>query len=243
MLKLDNNSLLRDMAFYDGGWHGASSGARFPVKNPATGEVIAEVADLDEEAVRKAIEAAHRAFPAWRGKTAKERATVMRRWYELMMAAQEDLAQLMTAEQGKPLAESRGEIAYGAAFIEWFAEEGKRLYGDVIPTNIRGRRIIVIKEPVGVVAAMTPWNFPNAMITRKVAPALAAGCTVVIKPAQLTPLSALAIGRARTSCRVAQRRLQHRDLRPIPRASERNSRKIRWCGNSPSPVQPRWASN
>ncbi len=193
MLKLENNSLLRDMAFYDGGWHGASSGARFPVKNPATGEVIAEVADLDEEAVRKAIEAAHRAFPAWRGKTAKERATVMRRWYELMMAAQEDLAQLMTAEQGKPLAESRGEIAYGASFVEWFAEEGKRLYGDVIPTNIRGRRIIVIREPVGVVAAVTPWNFPNAMITRKVAPALAAGCTAVIKPAQLTPLSALAL--------------------------------------------------
>ncbi|MDE2474126.1 MAG: aldehyde dehydrogenase family protein, partial [Alphaproteobacteria bacterium] len=193
MLKLDNNSLLRDAAFIDGAWRGSTSGGRFTVKNPATGEVIAEVADLGPEEVREAIRAAHKAFPGWRSKTAKERAAVMRRWYELMMAAQEDLAQLMTAEQGKPLAESRGEIAYGASFVEWFAEEGKRIYGDVIPTNVRGRRIIVVKEPVGVVAAVTPWNFPNAMITRKVAPALAAGCTVVIKPAQLTPLSALAL--------------------------------------------------
>src|SRR5690242_2140380 len=193
MLKLNNNSLLRDAAFIDGAWQGARSGARFPVKNPATAEVIAEVADLDENDVREAIEAAHRAFPAWRSKTARERAAIMRRWYELMMAAQEDLAQLMTAEQGKPLAESRGEVAYGASFVEWFAEEGKRIYGDVIPTNIRGRRIVVLKEPVGVVAAVTPWNFPNAMITRKVAPALAAGCTVVVKPAEQTPLSALAL--------------------------------------------------
>ena len=193
MLKLDNNSLLRDAAFIGGAWRGSTSGERFAVKNPATGEVIAEVADLGPEEVREAIAAAHAAFPGWRSKTAKERAAVMRRWYELMMAAQEDLAQLMTAEQGKPLAESRGEIAYGASFVEWFAEEGKRIYGDVIPTNVRGRRIIVVKEPVGVVAAVTPWNFPNAMITRKVAPALAAGCTVVIKPAQLTPLSALAL--------------------------------------------------
>jgi len=193
MLKLDNNSLLRDAAYIDGAWRGARSGARFAVKNPATGETIAEIADLLEEDVRDAIEAAHRAFAPWRAKTAKERAVVMRKWYELMMAAQEDLAQLMTAEQGKPLAESRGEIAYGASFVEWFAEEGKRIYGDVIPTNAHGRRILVVKEPVGVVAAVTPWNFPNAMITRKVAPALAAGCPVVIKPAQLTPLSALAL--------------------------------------------------
>ncbi len=193
MLKLDNNALLRDAAYVDGEWRGASSGARFAVKNPATGDVIAEVADLDETDVREAIEAADRAWGPWRAKTAKERSAIMRRWYELMMAAQEDLAQLMTAEQGKPLAESRGEIAYGASFIEWFAEEGKRVYGDVIPTNAPGRRILVMKQPVGVVAAVTPWNFPNAMITRKVAPALAAGCPVVIKPAQLTPLSALAI--------------------------------------------------
>jgi succinate-semialdehyde dehydrogenase/glutarate-semialdehyde dehydrogenase len=193
MLKLDNNALLRDAAYIDGDWRGARSGARFAVKNPATGEVIAEVADLDETDVRDAIEAANHAWGPWRAKTAKERAVLMRKWYELMMAAQEDLAQLMTAEQGKPLAESRGEVAYGASFIEWFAEEGKRIYGDVIPTNASGRRIVVMKEPVGVVAAITPWNFPNAMITRKVGPALAAGCPIVIKPAQLTPLSALAL--------------------------------------------------
>ena len=194
MLKLDNNALLRDAAYIDGEWRSARSGARFAVKNPATGEVIAEVADLDETDARDAIEAAGRAWGPWRARTAKERAVLMRKWYELMMAAQEDLARLMTAEQGKPLAESRGEVAYGASFIEWFAEEGKRIYGDVIPTNAAGRRIVVMKEPVGVVAAITPWNFPNAMITRKVGPALAAGCPVVIKPAQLTPLSALALG-------------------------------------------------
>ena len=193
MLKLDNNALLRDAAYIDGEWRGARSGARFAVKNPATGEVISEIADLDETDVRDAILAANRAWGPWRARSAKERAVLMRKWYELMMAAQEDLAQLMTAEQGKPLAESRGEIAYGASFIEWFAEEGKRIYGDVIPTNAAGRRIIVMKEPVGVVAAITPWNFPNAMITRKVGPALAAGCPIVIKPAQLTPLSALAL--------------------------------------------------
>ena len=193
MLKLDNNSLIRDQAYIDGEWRRGHAGARFAVRNPATHEVITEVADLDSEDVGEAIEAADRAFASWRGKTAKERAAILRKWYELMMASQEDLAQLMTAEQGKPLAESRGEIAYGASFIEWFAEEGKRIYGDVIPTNAHGRRIIVVKEPIGVVGAVTPWNFPNAMITRKVGPALAAGCTVVVKPAQLTPLSALAL--------------------------------------------------
>jgi succinate-semialdehyde dehydrogenase/glutarate-semialdehyde dehydrogenase len=193
MLKLDNNALLRDAAYIDGEWRSAISGARFAVTNPATGEVIAEVADCAEEDIKRAIEAAHRAWTPWRAKTAKERAGLMRRWYELMMAAQEDLAQLMTAEQGKPLAESRGEIVYGASFIEWFAEEGKRIYGDLIPSNAHGRRILVMKEPVGVVGAVTPWNFPNAMITRKVGPALAAGCPAVVKPAQLTPLSALAI--------------------------------------------------
>ena len=193
MLKLDNNSLIRDQAYIDGEWRGAKTGARFAVRNPATGEVIAEVADLAEDDVREAIAAADNALTSWKGKTAKERAAVLRKWYELMMASQEDLAQLMTAEQGKPLAESRGEIGYGASFIEWFAEEGKRIYGDVIPTNAQGRRILVLKEAIGVVGAVTPWNFPNAMITRKVAPALAAGCSVVIKPAQLTPLSALAL--------------------------------------------------
>jgi succinate-semialdehyde dehydrogenase/glutarate-semialdehyde dehydrogenase len=193
MLKLDNNALLRTDSYIDGAWKSARSGARFAVKNPATGEVIAEVADLSQDETREAIEAAHRAWAGWRARTAKDRASLMRRWYELMMAAQEDLAQLMTAEQGKPIAESRGEIVYGASFVEWFAEEGKRVYGDVIPANAPGRRIIVMKEPIGVVAAVTPWNFPNAMITRKVAPALAAGCPAVLKPSSATPLSALAL--------------------------------------------------
>jgi succinate-semialdehyde dehydrogenase/glutarate-semialdehyde dehydrogenase len=193
MLKLSDSSLLKSDAFIDGAWVAADSGARFAVRNPATNEVIAEVADVAEAETRRAIEAAYRAGPAWRKKTAKERAVILRKWFDLIMAAQEDLAQLMTAEQGKPLAETRGEVAYGASFIEWFAEEGKRIYGDVIPTNQAGRRILVLKEPVGVVAAITPWNFPNAMITRKCAPALAAGCTFVIKPAEDTPLSALAL--------------------------------------------------
>jgi len=193
MLKLTDSRLLKSDAFVDGAWKAADSGARFDVLNPATGEVIAAVADSAEGETRRAIEAAARAFPAWRKKTAKERAGLLRKWFELIMANLEDLAQIMTAEQGKPLAETRGEVAYGASFIEWFAEEGKRLYGDVIPTNQNGRRILVLKEPVGVVAAITPWNFPNAMITRKCAPALAAGCTFVIKPAEDTPLSALAL--------------------------------------------------
>ncbi|HEX3673067.1 MAG TPA: NAD-dependent succinate-semialdehyde dehydrogenase [Rhizomicrobium sp.] len=193
MLKLQDATLLKRDAFVDGAWVAADSGARFAVKNPATGEVIAEVADLGETETQRAIDAAAAAFPAWKTKTAKERAGVMRKWFHLLMANQEDLARLMTAEQGKPLAETRGEIAYGASFIEWFAEEGKRVYGDVIPTNQAGRRLIVLKEPIGVVAAITPWNFPNAMIARKVAPAIAAGCPIVVKPAEETPLSALAM--------------------------------------------------
>ena len=191
MLKLSDPELLKSDAFIDGAW--VAAGTRFAVRNPATDEVIAEVADMGEAETRRAVEAAARAWPAWRKKTAKERAVILRKWFELIMGAQEDLAQLMTAEQGKPLAETRGEVAYGASFIEWFAEEGKRIYGDVIPTNQSGRRILVLKEPIGVVAAVTPWNFPNAMITRKCAPALAAGCTFVIKPAEDTPLSALAL--------------------------------------------------
>jgi succinate-semialdehyde dehydrogenase/glutarate-semialdehyde dehydrogenase len=193
MLKLHDETLLRCDAYVDGAFVGADSGGRFAVLNPATGETIAEVADFGAAETRSAIEAASRAFPAWRRKTAKERASLMRKWFELIMANQEDLARLMTAEQGKPLAETRGEVAYGASFIEWFAEEGKRVYGDVIPTTQAGRRILVFKEPIGVVAAITPWNFPNAMITRKAAPALAAGCTFLIKPAAETPLSALAL--------------------------------------------------
>jgi len=193
MLKLTDDSLLRPDAYANGTWASATSGARFAVKNPATGEIIAQVADLDAADARKAIEAAHTAQPAWRAKTAKERAVLMRKWFELIMANQEDLARLMTAEQGKPLAETRGEVAYGASFVEWFAEEGKRVYGDVIPTFATGKRVIVTKEPVGVVAAITPWNFPNAMIARKAAPALAAGCTFLVKPPAETPLSATAL--------------------------------------------------
>ena len=193
MLTLADPKLLRSEAYVDGVWTKAGAGKTFPVRNPATGETLAEAADLEPADARAAIEAAAAAFPAWAAKTAKERAAVLRVWFNLIMAAQEDLAQLMTAEQGKPLAETRGEVAYGASFIEWFAEEAKRLYGDVIPTHAAGKRILVLKQSIGVVTAITPWNFPNAMITRKAAPAIAAGCTFVIKPADETPLSALAL--------------------------------------------------
>jgi succinate-semialdehyde dehydrogenase/glutarate-semialdehyde dehydrogenase len=192
-VKLSDKALLRSDAYVDGAWVVARSGDEFVVTNPATGKTLARVANLDRRDTRDAIEAAARALPAWRALTAKARAAVMRRWFELIMENQEDLAALMTAEQGKPLAETRGEVAYGASFIEWFAEEAKRVYGDVIPTHQAGKRILVIKQPIGVVGAITPWNFPNAMITRKAAPALAAGCTFVIKPASETPLSALAL--------------------------------------------------
>ncbi len=193
MLKLKDPSLLKTLCYIDGAWLAADSGAAFPVTNPATGEEIATVPDMLEGETRRAIEAANAAWPAWRARTAKERAGLLRKWFDLVMANQEDLAVIMTAEQGKPLAESRGEVAYGASFIEWFAEEGKRVYGDIIPQTQPGRRIVVLKEPIGVVAAITPWNFPNAMITRKAGPALAAGCPIVLKPAGETPLSALAL--------------------------------------------------
>jgi succinate-semialdehyde dehydrogenase/glutarate-semialdehyde dehydrogenase len=192
-LKLSNPDLLRQQAYIDGQWVDADDGATFDVTDPANGDSIASVPAMGAAETRRAIEAANAAWPAWRSKTAKERAAILRRWFELMLANQADLAALMTAEQGKPLAESAGEILYGASFIEWFAEEAKRVYGDVIPTHLPDRRIVVIKQPVGVVAAITPWNFPNAMITRKAGPALAAGCPCVIKPASETPLSALAI--------------------------------------------------
>ncbi|WP_138440075.1 NAD-dependent succinate-semialdehyde dehydrogenase [Marinobacter alexandrii] len=192
-LDLKNSELLRDRAYVDGQWTTASTAKTFAVINPANGEHLIDVPDMDETDTRKAIEAAERAWPAWRSKPAKERANLLRVWFNLIMENQEDLARLMTAEQGKPLAESRGEVGYGASFIEWFAEEAKRAYGDVVPGHGQDKRIVVIKQPVGVVAAITPWNFPIAMITRKVAPALAAGCPVVIKPAEDTPLSALAI--------------------------------------------------
>ena len=192
-MKLTEHRLLRQQCYINGQWCDADAGGTFAVTNPATGADLARVPDMGADETRRAIEAANAAWPAWRSKTAKQRATILRDWFNLIMAHQEDLAVLMTAEQGKPLAESRGEVAYGASFIEWFAEEGKRIYGDVIPSHGPDKRIVVIKQPIGVVAAITPWNFPNAMITRKCAPALAAGCPVVIKPAALTPLSALAL--------------------------------------------------
>jgi succinate-semialdehyde dehydrogenase/glutarate-semialdehyde dehydrogenase len=187
-----DGALVRTQAYIDGQWCDGAHG-RFGVRNPADGGRLLEVTNCGAGDAQRAIDAAARALPAWRAQTAKERALLLRKWYELMLAAQEDLAKLMTAEQGKPLAESRGEIAYGASFIDWFAEEGRRIYGDTIPTHAADKRLLVFKEPVGVCAAITPWNFPNAMITRKAAPALAAGCTVVVKPAEQTPLSALAI--------------------------------------------------
>jgi len=191
-MKLRDPDLLRTRAFIGGQWLDAANGATLTVVNPATREPIGTVPDMGAPDTRRAIQAAAQAFPAWAALTAKERAAILRRWYELLMANQEDLATLMTAEQGKPLVEAKGEIAYGAAFIEWFAEEGKRLYGDVIPGHQTDKRIVVLRQPVGVVAAITPWNFPLAMITRKAGPALAAGCTFVCKPASQTPYSALA---------------------------------------------------
>ena len=192
-IPLGDPALFRRQCYVNGGWIDAKSGGVLEVGNPATGEAIGTVPALGAEETRDAIEAADAAWPAWRSRPAKERANLMRRWFELMMAHQEDLAMLMTSEQGKPLAESRGEIAYAASFVEWFAEEGKRVYGDVIDHPLPGKRIVVLKQPIGVVASITPWNFPAAMITRKCAPALAAGCPVVIRPASQTPFSALAL--------------------------------------------------
>jgi succinate-semialdehyde dehydrogenase/glutarate-semialdehyde dehydrogenase len=192
-LKLKNPDLLREQSYVNGEWLSAADKGTFAVTNPADGSLLANVAQLGVAETRQAIAAASAAWPAWRKRTAKDRAAILRRWYELILANKDDLAMLMTAEQGKPLAESAGEVMYGASFIEWFAEEGKRIYGDMIPSHLPDRRIMVIKQSVGVVAAITPWNFPNAMITRKAAPALAAGCPIVIKPASETPLSALAL--------------------------------------------------
>ena len=192
-MKLNDPTLLQQLAYIDGQWVPADSGATLPVTNPATGALLGSVPNMGAAETRRAIAAAAAAMPAWAAKTAKERATVLRRWHDLMMANQEDLAVLMTAEQGKPLTEARGEVAYAASFIEWFAEEGKRLYGEIIPGHQPDKRIVVLRQPVGVVAAITPWNFPAAMITRKAGPALAAGCPIVIKPATQTPFSALAM--------------------------------------------------
>lgn len=192
-VQLKDPSLLRHQCYVGGQWLDADSGATISVENPATGEVLGTVPKMGAAETRRAIELADTALKTWRAYTAKDRAAILRRWFELLMANQEDLALLMTLEQGKPLTESRGEIAYAASFIEWFAEEGKRIYGDTIPSQSNNRRIVVIKQGIGVCAAITPWNFPAAMITRKAAPALAAGCTMVIKPASQTPFSALAL--------------------------------------------------
>lgn len=198
-LSLNDMDLLKTQAFINGQWVPALDGASFDVTNPANGEVLVSVPNMGEKETTQAIEAAQAAWPSWRAKTAKERAQVLRRWFELIVQSQEDLALLMSAEQGKPLAEAMGEVIYGASFIEWFGEEAKRVYGETIPAHGADKRLIVIKQPIGVVAAITPWNFPIAMITRKVGPALAAGCPVVVKPAEDTPLSALAL------CVLAQR--------------------------------------
>jgi len=192
-LNLKDSTLLRQQCYIDGQWLDARTGGSKPVTNPANGAVLGTVPFMGAEETRAAIDAAAVAFPAWAARTAKDRATLLRRWYDLMLANADDLATLMTAEQGKPLAEAKGEIAYAASFIEWFAEEAKRVYGDVIPGHQPDKRIFVLRQPVGVVAAITPWNFPAAMITRKAGPALAAGCTFVCKPAMQTPYSALAM--------------------------------------------------
>ena len=192
-ISLKDPTLLRQQCYVDGAWIDADGGGTVEVTNPATGAVLGTVPNLGAAETRRAIEAAAKAFPAWAAKTAKERAGILRRWHDLMLANTDDLGLLMTAEQGKPLAEAKAEVAYAAAFIEWFAEEGKRVYGDVIPGHQPDKRILVLRQPIGVVAAITPWNFPAAMITRKAGPALAAGCTFVCKPAMLTPYSALAM--------------------------------------------------
>lgn len=192
-MQLNDMTLFRQQAMIDGQWRDAPNGDVIAVTNPANGEQLGSVPKMGADETREAIEAANRALPAWRALTAKERANILRRWFDLMMENQDDLARLMTLEQGKPLAEAKGEISYAASFIEWFAEEGKRIYGDTIPGHQADKRLLVIKQPIGVTAAITPWNFPAAMITRKAGPALAAGCTMVLKPASQTPFSALAL--------------------------------------------------
>ncbi|MBA5636603.1 NADP-dependent succinate-semialdehyde dehydrogenase [Duganella sp. LX20W] len=193
MLQLTDSTLLRQHAYLDGVWCAADNGDTLDVTNPATGELLGTVPKMGAAETARAIAAANRAFPAWRAKTGKERAAILRKWYELMLANADDLARIMTAEQGKPLAEAKGEVGYAASFIEWFAEEAKRVSGDTLPSPWADKRLIVTKEPIGVCAAITPWNFPAAMITRKVGPALAAGCPMIVKPAEATPYSALAL--------------------------------------------------
>ena len=193
MLNIKDIGIFHQQCFIDGGWLDADSGESIVIRNPATGETLGRVPKMGAAETRRAIDAANAALPGWRAKTAGERAKLLRRWYELMLTHQDDLALIMTSEQGKPLAEAKGEIAYAASYLEWFAEEGKRAYGEIVPPNVADRRILVTREPVGVCAAITPWNFPAAMITRKAGAALAAGCTMVLKPASQTPFSALAL--------------------------------------------------
>ncbi len=192
-MRLQDKKLFRQQSYMDGQWFDADDGKQIRVTNPADGKTLGFVPDMGTDQVHRCIKTAHASLSAWKGRTAKERAVILRRWFDLIMEHQEDLARLMTGEQGKPISESRGEIAYGASFVEWFAEEGKRIYGDTVPSHLRDARILVLKEAVGVCAAVTPWNFPSAMITRKAAPALAAGCTIIVKPASQTPFSALAL--------------------------------------------------
>lgn len=192
-MQLKDAKLFRQKAYFDGKWQDADNGKTIDVTNPATGEVIGTVPKMGAAETKRAIDAANKALPAWRAKTAKERSVIIRRWYDLLIEHQDDLALILTTEQGKPLAEAKGEIVYGASYLDWFSEEAKRVYGDVIPGHMTDKRIVVIKQPIGVTAAITPWNFPNAMITRKAGPALAAGCTMIIKPASATPYSALAL--------------------------------------------------
>ena len=193
MINLNDHALLRNQTLIDGEWVDADSGASFDVVNPANGDLVGSAPDMGAAETRRAIEAANRAYPAWRALTAKQRAAILKDWHALLMDNAEDLARIMTLEMGKPIRESRGEVAFGANFVEWFAEEGKRAYGEIIPTHDVSKRLLVMQQPIGVVAAITPWNFPLAMITRKVAPALAAGCTVVVKPPEDAPLTALAV--------------------------------------------------
>lgn len=194
MIELNNKALFKTQGYINGEWRDSKNGKSIEVNNPFSKEIVGRVPDMRGEECVEAIDAAYTAFKEWKNYSATERGQILRRWYELQMENIDDLAKILTIEQGKPLAEAKGEIRYGASFVEWFAEEARRVYGDVIPGHGRDKRITVIKQPIGVVAAITPWNFPSAMITRKVAPALAAGCTVVIKPSELTPLSALALG-------------------------------------------------
>jgi succinate-semialdehyde dehydrogenase / glutarate-semialdehyde dehydrogenase len=234
---LSDPSLLREAAWIGGVER--TSETWIPVTNPATGQVLGRVPDLGAEAALDAVAAARGALPGWRGLTAKARSVILRRWYDRVLDARSDLARLLTAEQGKPLAEAEGEIAYAAAFIEWFSEEARRAYGDVIPGHQADRRLLVLKQAVGVVAAVTPWNFPAAMVTRKVAPALAAGCTVVLKPSELTPFTALALARLAAEAGVPDGVFNVVTGAPAPIGAVLTGSTRGWP-SSPSPVRPRW---